>query len=214
LIARLIWGRVATGRWPEYEKLYREQIVPRTEESRGLKRRQLLQSMADPDEALSLTLWDSRENLQAYEQGEARASLLPELAPVWVDERWPKTFDVRAEVPPEGERWWASPRTNAVAARFALGTVASNHWDEYEAFFRDSIAPTVGQLEGLIARQLFRNVEDRDEGVSISLWDSARAIMAYEESEVLRTLRPGITELWTSPDDWQKAFWVWTWAKR
>ena len=68
MYARVAWGRVKPGTWDEYERLYREEILPGTQYVRGLRFRELLRGSDDPDEGISLTLWESREDLAAYER--------------------------------------------------------------------------------------------------------------------------------------------------
>src|SRR5436190_1208904 len=70
MFARLAWGKVKPGTWGQYEQLYHDEILPRTREVKGLRFRELLRGTDDPDEGISLTLWESREDLDAYERGD------------------------------------------------------------------------------------------------------------------------------------------------
>jgi heme-degrading monooxygenase HmoA len=70
MFARVAWGKVKPGSWQEYEQIYHDEILPETRTVRGLVFRELLQGVDDPNEGISLTLWESRADLDAYEQSD------------------------------------------------------------------------------------------------------------------------------------------------
>jgi len=70
MIARVAWGKVRPGTWQDYERVYHDAILPDTRNLRGLVFRELLQAADDPNEGISLTLWESRDDLDTYEQSE------------------------------------------------------------------------------------------------------------------------------------------------
>ena len=69
MLARVAWGKVKPGTWEEYERVYRDEILPASRGVKGLHFRELLRGTDDPNEGISLTLWDSREDLEEYELG-------------------------------------------------------------------------------------------------------------------------------------------------
>jgi heme-degrading monooxygenase HmoA len=68
MFARVAWGKVKLGSWDEYERTYREEILPASRGVRGLHFREMLQGTDGPNEGISLTLWESREDLDEYER--------------------------------------------------------------------------------------------------------------------------------------------------
>ena len=95
MFARVAWGKVKPGTWEEYERLYHEEILPTTREVKGLRFRELLRGTDDPDEGISLTLWESREDLDAYEQSDLYQRLVDRARAFYAGEFWVKHFDVR-----------------------------------------------------------------------------------------------------------------------
>jgi heme-degrading monooxygenase HmoA len=95
MFARVAWGKVKPGSWEEYERVYRDEILPRTRGVGGLAFRELLQGADDPNEGISLTLWESREDLDAYERGELYQQLTERARAFYVGEFWVKHFEVR-----------------------------------------------------------------------------------------------------------------------
>ena len=97
MLARVAWGKVKPGTWEEYERVYREEILPASQDVPGLRYRELLRGVEDPDEGMSLTLWDGREDLDAYEQGPLYRRFLERVTPFYVGEYWIKHFELRLD---------------------------------------------------------------------------------------------------------------------
>ena len=95
MFARVAWGKVKPGRWEEYERVYRDEILPASRGVRGLRFRELLRGAEDPDEGISLTLWESREDCEAYERGTTYQGFLERAREFYVGEYWIKHFEVR-----------------------------------------------------------------------------------------------------------------------
>ena len=95
MLARVAWGKVKPGSWDAYERVYREEILPTSRNVKGLHFRELLQSTEDPNEGISLTLWESREDMEAYERSDVYQRFLSKVTDFYVGEYWIKHFDVR-----------------------------------------------------------------------------------------------------------------------
>ena len=119
MLARVAWGKVKPGTWQEYERVYHDAILPDTRDVRGLVFRELLRGVDDPNEGISLTLWESREDLDAYEQSDRYQRLVDRARAFYVGEFWVKHFEVRLgeelrprqadSSPEEGLGGWQSP---------------------------------------------------------------------------------------------------------
>ena len=95
MFARVAWGKVKPGAWEEYERIYREEILPASRGVSGLRFRELLRGTEDPDEGISLTLWESSEALEAYERSATYQGFLERVKEFYVGEYWIKHFEVR-----------------------------------------------------------------------------------------------------------------------
>jgi hypothetical protein len=88
---RVTKGRVKPGCWDKYEAAYLEHVEGKHVEGQhvaghrspaGLLGRWLMRSMLDRELAFSLSLWETREAMEAYERSDAvRREILPHLAP-------------------------------------------------------------------------------------------------------------------------------------
>ena len=80
MMMRITWGKLPGGGWQAYEQAYRatvaDQAVP------GLRGRGLAQDVHDPDGGFAVSVWDSLEAMQAYEQSAVfRQQIQPTLQP-------------------------------------------------------------------------------------------------------------------------------------
>ena len=66
MIMRITWGKLRAGCWQEFEQAYQATVAGK--EVPGLRGRWLAQDMHDPDGGFSVSLWETREAMQAYEQ--------------------------------------------------------------------------------------------------------------------------------------------------
>lgn len=98
MFARIAWGRVKPGTWDEYEQVYRDEILPGTRYVKGLRFRELLRGHDDRDEGISLTLWESREDLEAYEESALYRGIVDRARAYYAGEYWVKHFELRLGV--------------------------------------------------------------------------------------------------------------------
>src|SRR5438067_819937 len=74
--------------------------------------------------------------------------------------------------------------------RVITGKLKPGTWDEFERAYTEAINDA-GEIPGLAGRWLAHDADDPDAGVTISLWESAAALDAYERSSILRdTINP------------------------
>ena len=93
MYVRIVWGKIKRGMWDDYKKWYTEKVLPSTEGAKGLGGRRLVRSVDDPDEGISITFWDTRENMDAYERSDARTSISREAEHLYAGEYWIRHFE-------------------------------------------------------------------------------------------------------------------------
>jgi heme-degrading monooxygenase HmoA len=80
MIMRITWGKLRPGTWNEFEQAYHAKVAGK--EVKGLQGRWLAQDAETPDGGYSVSLWDTMENLKAYEQSELfQQEIIPALRP-------------------------------------------------------------------------------------------------------------------------------------
>ena len=101
MFERMVWGRLKSGAWEGYERYFREKVVPLTSGTKGLTLRRLLRGIDEGEEGVSLTRWETLDDLRNYENNDLRKSLAAEIqenyATSWsyaTGEYWVKVFEV------------------------------------------------------------------------------------------------------------------------
>ena len=101
MYCRMVWGHLKPGAWDDYERYYREKVFPFNEKIDGLLSRSVLRGIDGPDEAVSLSVWNTEEDLNWYENSNLRKQFADDIqanyATGWsyiTGEYWVKTFQV------------------------------------------------------------------------------------------------------------------------
>jgi heme-degrading monooxygenase HmoA len=64
MFVRIYWGKIHPGSWPSIEAKYRELMaIP----AKGLRARLVTQDVNDPESMFTITMWDNRESVEAWE---------------------------------------------------------------------------------------------------------------------------------------------------
>ena len=91
---RLVGGRLRLGGWQEYERYHQKSVGSTTGGTKGLRQRQLLRGTDDPDEAVSLSVWDTLGDMRSYETGEVRQSMAKQVEHLYTGQYWVKHFQM------------------------------------------------------------------------------------------------------------------------
>lgn len=94
----VVWGKLRLGAWDQFEHFYNERVKPTTGNIEGLRERQLLRSTEDPDEGMSVRVWESQEDLLEYERSDLRQTPAKEAEHLYRGEFWVKHFEVADQV--------------------------------------------------------------------------------------------------------------------
>ena len=101
MFCRMVWGHLKSGSWEDYERYYRENVFPLNEKIDGLMSRYILRGIDVEDEALSLSVWNTEEDLHWYENSNLRKQFADDIqrnyATSWsyiTGEYWVRTFQI------------------------------------------------------------------------------------------------------------------------
>jgi heme-degrading monooxygenase HmoA len=70
--------------------------------------------------------------------------------------------------------------------RITWGKLRAGSWNDFEKTYQATVAAKGRGIDGLRGRWLLQDTEDRDTGFAVSLWESAAAMQAYEQSDLYR----------------------------
>ena len=94
MYVRIVWGLLRPGKWTEYERHFNDRVAIHNGDIQGLRERQLLRSIRDPDEGVSVSIWESKEGMLSYGKSELRQELANEVEHLYQGEYWVKHFEV------------------------------------------------------------------------------------------------------------------------
>jgi heme-degrading monooxygenase HmoA len=95
MFARVLSGKVKPGMWDDYERYYNEQVVPPTQKMKGFRERRLLRSLDSPDEAVSICVWETREDLENYVRSIERQTIVREAEKLFASQYSVSDFEIR-----------------------------------------------------------------------------------------------------------------------
>lgn len=84
------------GTWNEYEKHYKETVVPTSRRMHGFKGRRLLRSLQNPDEGLTVSFWETKADMDAYVSSSDRQMIAQKSEELYTGDYWVKEFEIRS----------------------------------------------------------------------------------------------------------------------
>jgi quinol monooxygenase YgiN len=200
MFMRLVQVRVKEGFLPAVTRLYARVIAPALASTPGCRYAGLLQSVHHSDECISLTIWDSELDVEAYVRSGAFTSLLDQVRPFQAESselRLQLTDDLKLEyrpvngspvigaypvaagdVPEAG-----SPiRSRTLWVRAVSLKIKSGRLEEFKQLYTERAIPALRALKGCVYVFLVEKAESPNEVLSLSGWDSKEHADAYERS--------------------------------
>ena len=95
MIARVLSAKIKPGMWDDYERYYNEQVVPPTQKMKGFRERRLLRSLERPDEAVSICVWETREDLDNYVRSIERQTIVREAEKLFAGQYSVNDFEIK-----------------------------------------------------------------------------------------------------------------------
>lgn len=199
MFMRLVQVRVKEGFLPAVTRVYSRVIAPGLASAAGCRYAGLLQSVHHSDECLSLTIWESETEADAYEQSGLFSSLLEQVRPFQADsselrlqlsnelklEYLPvpgapvvSSYPVAAAQPPAPDEQ-VRPRTlwvRVVSLKIRPGKLA-----EFKTLYAGQAIPALRALKGCVYVYLLEKGDSPDEVLSVTGWDSRENAEMYEK---------------------------------
>jgi heme-degrading monooxygenase HmoA len=95
MVIRITWGKLRAGAWSDFERTYRDNVLTKGKNLKGLRGRWLAQDEADKDTGFAVSLWDNLSDMQAYEGSALYREIMGPLQPFFVGEYKTYRCDVK-----------------------------------------------------------------------------------------------------------------------
>jgi heme-degrading monooxygenase HmoA len=214
MFMRLVEMKVKDGQIEGLQQHYRQRIIAMLAGIPGCRYAGLMKSLHHPEECISLTLWDSERDAEAYERGGLFDTLLHETRPYLLEtseSRLQLSQDLTLEyapipVEPVVRKLPVAARSDTLApqqeqrgplwVRIVSLKLRPGKREEFERLYRERVIPALRKVKGCRYIYLSERTDRRDEVLSVTSWDTKGDAEAYEESGLfMRLLESGKTTL-------------------
>jgi len=219
---RMVHVRYKPDSLSRIQDVYEKTIIPRLEKTEGCLCVCAIVSDKEPDEGISLTIWNTKEHAEAYEQSGLYQKLLAELEPC-LDEssEWKMqlTKDLVLDYQPEEKEPAIKTYTSSVQMKKKLPEQKTDHMylrivshsiqagktEEYKEIYTQEIIPALQQVKGCRFAFLTENMKEQNSMLSITLWDSRQDTENYEKSGLFSQLKAKLAHTFSDLYQWKIA---------
>jgi quinol monooxygenase YgiN len=223
---RMLHARLKPGSLSQLRDYYVGRVIPVFQRTTGCLYAGLMQSTVRPDECISMTLWRTSEDAEAYGQSEIfhimvneikvylsesseytirlSEDLTLECVPVSADPEV-ETYEIEATAglpefnPAQSDKLWL----RTVRMKIAQGKV-----EEFKRIYRESIIPSLREVKGCNYVYLTQRPGETNEATSVTVWSSREDAEAYEQGglyeKLVELLRPTLSGLYQWKMDREK----------
>jgi heme-degrading monooxygenase HmoA len=222
MFMRLVQVKVKPESSDNLAALYAQRIVPVLQHTPGCIYASLIRSTSNPDESISLTLWDTAHDADVYEQSGTFQRLIGEAQPYFSDSsEWKIQLskDLTLEYTPVSEEpvvrsyTETTPSTDrpllAEAGRLFIRILSvklqPGKTEEFAKIYQSEILPILRSVHGCRYAFLTEGVEERNEVISLTIWDSKEAADIYEATGLFKKLTRKVQHTFSELYQWKMA---------
>lgn len=222
MFMRLVQLNVDAQRKYEFNTVYQKEVIGRLQQTTGCRFAGLIESGAEESECISLTLWDTQEQAEDYENSGVYSELLGKVKPYlqgsseWkiqlsenleleykpvTDEPVIKKYSVQAQAD--------KSRDDSIDSRLYVRIVSlsiqKGKEDEFKKIYTDEIIPALLSSQGCKYAYLTQSVQDISGFISVTIWDSKEDADLYESSGKFKELVDKVSNTFSQFYRWKMA---------
>jgi heme-degrading monooxygenase HmoA len=193
-------------------------VIPELQKIDGCLFAGLLQSNTDITEGISLTLWDTNQHAESYELSGLFEKLLDQAKPFLAEStEWKVQLseNLELEYKPEGDepelkhfnvtvhervKEELFGQHSKMYIRIVSHILQKDKIKEFRDIFVDQIIPTLRETKGCRYSYLIESMQQENEVISLSIWDSKEDALAYEKGgmfdKLINILRPTFSQFY------------------
>lgn len=219
MFVRFVRLQVREGAAGDFKTFYEEKVIPALQATDGCLFAGLLQPWQGQDHQ-SFTIWESPDHARAYEESGLYHSLLRGAEPMLSSSTsWQvrlgsdpeETLDrERREIPPEGYTVEVGDGTEGLDApqpstyvRIVSIRVAEGRLADFRAVYEKNVLPVLKERPGCRGAFLAEGIGERNEFLSISLWDREESAVRYEMSGEFDRLTYTLQDMFSRVHEWR-----------
>jgi quinol monooxygenase YgiN len=220
---RLLQIKIKPEKLPALRQFYETTVIPALQKLPGCRHASLIHSAHREDECISLTLWDSQENAEAYAQSGLFQQLLQAGQPFLADSsEWKiqlsddlkleylpvpeepavKSYDVGAATDAQA---LPQAQTAFMYLRIVSAKIKPGKLEEFRRLYAAEIIPALRGVPGCRYAFLTESLEAQNEVISVTIWDSRQEAESYEQSGLFDQLTQKVKHTLSELYQWKMA---------
>jgi heme-degrading monooxygenase HmoA len=100
MYVRMTFFKLRQGKMQELREIYNKEVVSAHKGHKGIRFVHLLESLDNKDEGISVTAWDTKADVEAYERSGDYEKLVAKFKHMYVEEPLLKSYEVTASSDP------------------------------------------------------------------------------------------------------------------
>jgi heme-degrading monooxygenase HmoA len=220
---RFLQIKIKPEKLPELRQFYETTVIPALQNLPGCRHASLIQGAHHEDECISLTLWNSQENAEAYAQSGLFHQLLQgsqsflaessewkiqlsddlklEYLPV-PEEPVVKSYDIDAATDAQA---LPQVQTAFMYLRIVSAKIKPGKLEEFRRLYAEEILPALRDVPGCRYAFLTESLEAQNEVISVTIWDSRLEAENYEQSGIFDQLTQKVKHTFSELFQWKMA---------
>jgi len=223
MFMRLVNARYKPEALPAIREVYNSTIIPRLEKIDGCLCVCAITNDKNPEEGISLTLWETPEHARAYEKSGVYTELFNKVQPFLLNSsewRVKLSEEMKVEYKPVDREPVIQTFTSAAQSdrefpdhnqknfmylRILSVQLNPGKLDEFRSIYEKNILPALEKLKGCRFAFMTTSGEEENKVVCVSLWDSKQDADAYEKSGLFEELREKTQHTYSDFYRWKMA---------
>ena len=221
MFMRLVQLRIKADCLDEMKNLYDTRVIPELQRRKNCLYASLIFNTHNSHECISLTLWNVQSDADAYERSGLYQQLIDESKPYLEDSsEWkiqlsknltleyqpvPEEPVVKSYVVATGKEELLLTPAGALQSyvRIVSAKIQPGKMEEFERIYKEGILPTVRTMKGCRYASLIEGAKDRNEIISMTLWDSKEDADEYERSGWFDALKNRVRHTFSELYQWK-----------
>jgi len=221
MFMRLLQLRVKTQFLEAFRRFYEDTIIPALQKTPGCQFAGLMQSHPHPDECISLTFWDTQSNAEAFDKSETFQGLLQKAKPFLSEStEWKiqlsENFELEYKPVPEEpllkeyvvaaqteEAPPLSPQNARIHVRIVSAKIQEDKLEEFKQLYSTEVIPALQTTKGCSYAYLTENLQEENEFISVTIWDSQEDAESYEKNGRFAELLDKTKHTFSQPYQWK-----------
>ncbi len=222
MFMRLVQLNVETQNKSEFNFVYQKEVIGRLQKTPGCRFAGLIESGAEESEFISLTLWDTQEHAEDYENSGVYSELLGKLKPyLQASSEWKIQLSENLEleykpvteepvikkysVQARGDKMEENKIDSRLYVRIVSLSIQDGKEDEFKKIYTDEIIPALLSTQGCKYAYLTQSVQDISGFISVTIWDSKEDADIYESSGKFKELVDKVSYTFSQFYRWKMA---------